>query len=587
MIVLCLYKKIKENLTQNLKRVILRDRKMQYTGHDLLEKANQYANYLNEKGIQDEEVVCIISDNSCEVVACVLGILQVYGAYLPLSPDIPIYQRLSILQDVSPRFIFVQEGISVDGFTCVSFKEINDGNPAKALPCRRKPNQLAYLAYTSGSTGRPKGVMVEDSNIMSYCKSFNQIFNVTNEDIMLQASVISFDGFTEEIFVPLLYGASIFIPEKHETKHPVLICDLIKKFGITLYASTPLMINELNKLEHVPSIRVLISAGDVLKNSYYSNIIKHIDVFNMYGPTETTVTVTYHPCSEQDPYYPSIGKALPNSVIYILDENGEPVKKGEKGEIYIGGGGVARGYWNDSELTQQHFITWNNERVYRSGDYGYANDDGNFYLIGRIDRQVKIRGFRIELEEIELIASKFEGVQNAIALILQNNDEKIIALAYVAHKKCEEIEYFKFLYKFLPEYMIPHYFLQVDNIPLNAIGKIDYAYLSETVEIATQEKTVIQKDSYTNTLSDINIKGRVLNVIASHFVGKTSLEVSFDMSFDILGIDSITFIKMVIMLEEEFEFEFDDEMLIFTKFPTVMSMISYIESKIKVEVDGQ
>lgn len=562
---ICLYSQIKKKMEENPEATVLYRNDAQLTRGKLLEKANQFAGYLQDNGIKKEDVVCIASNSSFELMACILGILQADGAFLLLSPDMPKKRMAYILDEISPRFVFKQRNLSCD-FCGVPIEDVYNGQPRLSLACKREPGQLAYVSYTSGSTDVPKGVMVEDSNVLSYCADYARRFNVTNQDIIIQASVVNFDGFIEEMFVPLLYDASIVIPEKHELKHPRLICDVIRRFKATIYATTPLMLNELNKLDSIPPLRILISTGDVLKSNYYTNLLEQTAVYNMYGPTETTVCVTCYSCAKNDGDYPPIGKPLDNCSIDIMGENGAPVQRGMRGEIYIGGGGVARGYWKDEMLTKQCFVSRNGKRVYRSGDYGYADANGNIHFMGRMDKQVKIRGFRVELGEIESTATKYDGVQNAIAFILPGVKGKTLAMAYVAERPCDQDEFLLFMRNTLPEYMIPKHVLSVDAIPVTEFGKTDYSCLEE-LTLESIRQSVDRQSKEDDLLFD-----RFLTVINRNDSKLSKQDLITDW-------DSITFISIIVELENEYDITFDDEDLLKDSYSNLGSLYDYVMKK--------
>lgn len=530
--------------------IVLYRKEAMLTRMELLTKANQFAVYLKSRGIKKEEIVCIVADRSFELVACVLGILQAGGAFLLFSTDMPEWRMKYILNETMPRFIFKQKEFIVD-FNGIQLEDIYDGQSQMKLECKRETNQLAYLAYTSGSTGMPQGVMVEDSNVLCYCSSYAKYFSISHNDIIVQASPINFDGFIEEIFVSLLYGASIVIPEKHEVKHPKLINDLICYYNATVYATTPLMINELNKLNYMPSLRVLISAGDTLKKKYYNYLINKVSLYNMYGPTETTVCATCFKCSQYDEEYTPVGKPLNDYSIEIIDDKGVFVENGKKGEILIGGNGVSRGYWKNEQLTRERFVFINGKKFYRSGDYGFVDEQGNIHIENRIDRQVKINGFRVELKEIESAIVSKDGVQDAVAFTVVIDEERILSAAYVMleNKVSSASDMVPYLKNYIPGYMVPKYIFQLEAIPVTEFGKIDYTCL---------EKIVIENRG--QLVNNVGVEDEPGFSRFLEIVNKTENNLSKE---DLISEwDSISFIRIMVDLENEYDITFDDEYLI-------------------------
>jgi len=303
----------------------------------------------------------------------------------------------------------------------------------------------------------------------------------------------------------------------------------------------------------------------------------------MYGITETTIHVTYKEIEDADVSYntSNIGKALPHLRVHLLDENYRPISEGEVGEIVVSGTGVARGYINKPELTNEKFILCSSiseSRLYRSGDLGKYLENGDIGYVGRVDNQVKIRGHRIELEEIEAHLNQFDGIKRAIIAVVETSEtDKILKAFYTSNYDIDVESILDFLALRLPQYMIPVMLVRIEDFLKTANGKIDRKRVFECVELKS-EKTASQ-GGQSNELTDIQTK--ILEVIFSSFEDTVTNQTSLDDRFSDIGLDSITFIKMIIDIENEFEFEFDDEMLTIRKYPFIRTMVEYVESKIK------
>lgn len=558
-----LYARIMETALMYPEKVAIRHGSETISYSGLMDAANKIAAFLINNHIAKESVVCVEANKSIALIACVIGILQAGGAYLLLNKHMNAERKRYIIASVEPRFVITDEEFcNSNEFTVRSILESDFNSEIKVC---REPNQIAYVIFTSGSTGLPKGVIVEDRNILSYCDAYIDQFEVQSNDVMLQPSDITFDGFAEEVFVTLLSGATIVIPEKDQEKHPKFIRRLIKDNGITLCAISPLMLNELNKGDAMPSLRVLISSSDVLKPQYFDRLIKTTNIFNMYGPTETTVCVTVHRCSELDVDIVPIGKPLSNSCIFLLDDNGKEVKLGTIGEICIGGGGVTRGYWKDEALTASKYRMHSGIRVYHTGDYAYLNDNGEIVFVGRKDRQIKVRGFRVELHEIEAAACNLEFIEDAAATFIQYGEEKHIVLVYTAPEAIDEEKVKSALEISLPKYMIPQVVRRVEKIPENSHGKRDF---EEIAHIGMEY--IIPRLNAEELDEDIQ---KFIEILAES-CGQIQLS---DKPARVW--DSISFISAVVALETEYNIEFDDENLLLDKYNSIAELYEYVISK--------
>ena len=297
----------------------------------------------------------------------------------------------------------------------------------------------------------------------------------------------------------------------------------------------------------------------------------------MYAPTETTIWSTVSDVTHKDRI--DIGRPIKNTEIYIVDESLSILSDGQAGEICIAGKGLAKGYVNQDDLTTEKFIYLPQKpdiRVYRTGDMGRYLPDGDLEYLGRTDNQVKIRGHRIELEEIETHINQFVGIKQSIVIALETGEnDKVLEAFYTSDSRINSKDIIEYLSSKLPSYMIPVVFKHVENFIQTANGKIDRKRVLECIEIKPDTITL------QNLASDLNaIQKKALSIIESNLEAKITDEISLDTDFTSIGVDSITFIKVIVALEVEFDFEFDDEMLLITKFPTIKTMVEYIESKV-------
>ncbi|MCU0289853.1 MAG: amino acid adenylation domain-containing protein, partial [Acidobacteria bacterium] len=353
---------------------------------------------------------------------------------------------------------------------------------------------LAYIIYTSGSTGKPKGVTVEHSSVVNLVLSRINEFGIDGRDRILQFSSFSFDASVEQIFVAFAGGAVLVLIDEDVLLDSQKFPDFLARQSITHIDSVPSFLSNIN-FENVTGLKRIISGGESFSPELAGKLSRYADFYNQYGPTETTVTAAAMKFKPQDGVHHSIpiGKPIANTVIYVCDRFLRIVPIGVTGEMYIGGKGVARGYLNQPELTNDRFVLPSAIRgtfekaplnppklllnhhspIYKTGDLARWLPDSNIEFLGRSDQQVKIRGFRIELGEIENRLVKFPGVKQAVVLDFGKEQDKYLCAYVVSDKEYEPVVLREYLAKELPDYMIPSYFVLLDKIPLTANGKID------------------------------------------------------------------------------------------------------------------
>jgi amino acid adenylation domain-containing protein len=348
-------------------------------------------------------------------------------------------------------------------------------------------DHLAYVIYTSGSTGRPKGVAIQRSGLLNLIAWHNEGCGITKNDHITQFASLSFDASVWEIWPALSAGASLYIVEESARVNPAALPNLLQAAGITVaFLPTPIAEAVLNlDWPRESSLRYLHTGGDKLH--YSPPQIIPFAFINNYGPTENTVATTAcvlrNDTSTQQA--PPIGKPIANVQVYVVDEEMNPVPMGVRGELYIGGDGLARAYLNRPELTAERFVpnpfatgeASSGQRLYRTGDITRWLADGNLEFLGRLDQQVKMRGFRIELGEIEAALQEHAAVQQAV--VIAREDElgynRLVAYLLVDQGEAEiqSIELREQLKGRLPDYMVPAHYVVLDELPLTPNGKLD------------------------------------------------------------------------------------------------------------------
>ncbi|HLP58410.1 MAG TPA: amino acid adenylation domain-containing protein [Candidatus Deferrimicrobium sp.] len=434
----------------------------------------------------------------------------------------------------------------------------------------------AYVIYTSGSTGKPKGVIVEHRNVARLVKNSNYIryINFTGGDRFLLTGAFAFDISTFEIWGMLLNGISIYQVDKNVLLDLEKLNETIAKQQITIVHFTPQLFKEI--VTHGPGIfagiRCLLVGGDVVTPAAVNrlrNKYKHLEILHMYGPTENTTFSTFFPIAQDYDHHIPVGKPISNSTVYILDSYGSLRPMGVAGELCTGGDGVARGYLNHPELTNDKFKIKNekiNALLYHTGDLARWLADGNIEFLGRIDNQVKIRGYRIEMQEIENRLLKIEGVNEAVVIDRVDESGGRYLCAYVVGEaKCRIDGLRDLLNKVLPDYMIPAYFMPLKTIPLTANGKIDRKALPDPGGIAVAGVYAAPRDEIEKRL--VEIWGDVLS--------KPPHAIGIDTNFFQLGGHSLKATALVAKVHKELHVKIP--LVEIFKTPTIRELASYFK----------
>jgi amino acid adenylation domain-containing protein/thioester reductase-like protein len=464
----------------------------QLTYRQLNRRANQLADYLQSLGVTPEGLVGLCVERSLDMVVGLLAILKAGGAYLPLDPEYPTERLQYMLQDAQVQVLLTQQhlverlsdyqgqSICLDTDWSV-ISQCSPENPITAV----ETSHLAYVIYTSGSTGQPKGVMVSHQALLNLVFWHQQAFEVTAQDKATQLAGTAFDAAGWELWPYLSIGASIDLVPSDIRISPENLQAWLTSQDITIsFLPTPVaeQFLSLEWTETTP-LRTVLTGGDRL-HQYPSRSVP-FQVVNNYGPTENTVVTTsglVAPHQQTNQIPPSIGRPIANIQTYILDSHLQPVPIGVPGELYIGGAGLAQGYLNRPDLTQEKFISnpFNPSKLYKTGDLVRYLPDGNIEFIGRIDNQVKIRGFRIELGEIETVLGQHRGIQAFCVIVREDTPGNKRLVAYIVPKPqmIPSISQLRqFLKAQLPDYMVPSAFVVLESLPLTPNGKVNHRAL--------------------------------------------------------------------------------------------------------------
>ncbi|MBI5032176.1 MAG: amino acid adenylation domain-containing protein [Chloroflexi bacterium] len=483
----------------------------QLTYAELNRRANQLAHYLHNLGVQPETLVGICAERSFEMVIGLLGILKAGGAYVPLDPTYPIERLTFMLEDSGAPILLTQSKL-LPRFTqrvlrhpiCLdtSWDEIARENYS-SVESGVSPDNLVYVIYTSGSTGKPKGAMIVHRGLVNYLTWCQRAYPLDAGQGAPVHSSISFDLTITSLFAPLVSGRrAILLPEGSGVE--TLSEALIRERDLSLVKITPahlkLLGQQLTPAQAAGSTRAFIIGGENLLTdhiAFWQTHAPNSQLVNEYGPTETVVgcCVYWTLLGKHKTGAIPIGRPIINTQLYVLDKHLQPVPIGVMGELYIGGVGVARGYLHRPELTEEKFITIDQQpptadssqslvissRLYKTGDLVRYLPDGNLEYLCRADFQVKLHGFRIELGEIETVLTEHPNIRQAAAILRYETGEPRLVVYLVPctvdDSPPTEIALRDFLRAKLPEYMIPSAFVMLDEIPLTLNGKVDWRAL--------------------------------------------------------------------------------------------------------------
>ncbi len=453
-------------------------------------RSNQLAHLLRKRGVGADRLVGVCMERSLEMVVALLGILKAGGAYVPLDPAYPSDRIQYVLDDARVMLLLTQESLLASlpptsaEVHCLDpdwrVLEAEDSGPVTA---EAKPENLAYVIYTSGSTGKPKGVQLEHRSVVNFLCSMQREPGMTTDDVLVAVTTLSFDIAGLELYLPLLTRGKLVVASREATLDGRLLMQLLEQSGATIMQATPTTWRVLleSGWQGDPKLKVLVG-GEALPADLAHNLATRCgSVWNMYGPTETTIWSSVYEVEGNDEKLVPIGRPIANTTFYILDANRQPVAEGASGELYIGGDGLARGYFERDELTAEKFVPdpfsiEAGARLYRTGDLARYRHDGVVEFLGRIDHQVKIRGFRIELGEIEAVLEQHPEVKQAVVIAREDTpgDKRLVAyLVAAAASRLDFAVLRNWVKEQLPEYMVPAAWVEMPSLPLTPNGKVD------------------------------------------------------------------------------------------------------------------
>jgi amino acid adenylation domain-containing protein len=561
---------------------------------ELDRQANRLAHHLRKLDVGAESLVGVYMERSPASVIAALATFKAGGAYLPLDPSLPEERLAFMLADAKVTAVVsnaaLRERLPKGAWAVVNSDDLNSAPAAHNYQGPRvdiSPDNLAYVIYTSGSTGQPKGVEITHGSLMNLVAWHVRAFNVTAADRATLQAAVGFDAAVWEVWPYLASGASVAIPEDAVRNHPEVLRDWLVANGITITFLSTAIAERMLLLPwpEKSSLRILLTGADALRRRPTKDT--PFVLINNYGPTECTVVATSGAVlAEPSASLPSIGRAIDNTVIHILDEKMRPVPAGDTGEIYIGGKGVARGYRNNPALTAERFVrspfaagngagngVGNSGRLYRTGDLARFLSNGEVEFLGRVDEQIKIRGFRVEPGEIVSALNSYPGIQASAVSLLENGEKRLAAYLVLAPDAQVTVSSLRqALSRRLPEYMVPSVFGKVRSLPLTRNGKLDYNSLPALTESNTLPESEFVAP---HTL----VEQRLAAILAPLLHVE---RVSAKDNFFLLGGHSLLGTQLITKIKEAFDVELS--LLSLFDHPTLEEMSVEVENLILVKI---
>ncbi len=569
---------------------------------ELFRRARQLGHRLRQLGARPNTLVAVATQPSWERIVAVLGVLESGAAYLPIDPTLPNERIAYLLEDGQVELVLTQSWLDEGLAWPEAVQRIRIDDPSLAdedpgpLPPVQKVDDLAYVIFTSGSTGHPKGVMIDHRGAVNTIRDVNERFAIGPEDRVLALSNLSFDLSVYDIFGLLAAGGAVVIPDPSLERDPSHWAKLVASHDVTIWNTVPQLLQMLVDCPGVgggelavSSLRLAMLSGDWIPVDLPRRaraLIDDLEVISLGGATEASIWSIIYPVGELNPAWRSIpyGRPMVNQRFYVLNDALEPCPQWVTGHLYIGGIGLAKGYWRDEVRTKASFIEHprTGERLYRTGDLGRYMEDGNIEFLGREDSQVKINGFRIELGEIEAALRQHPGVADCyvLARTWRNRTEGSVPsrhnevrnrflLAYVVRAPgitLSEAEIRSYLRQKLPDFMVPSRILEIERVPLSANGKVDRRALPDPDEMIRDADTLLAPRT------DLE---RILVGMWSTMLGLAAEKIGVKDNFFDLGGNSLLLVKVSGMIAKHFSIQLRVTQLF--QSPTVESLAGLLD----------
>ncbi len=581
---------IEQNAKEHLDKIALETATESISYDELLIRVNKLANYLTTNGLHENSNIGIFTNRTIDIIVGILAILKIGSTYVPIDPEYP-KNRINYMMDKANLDFILTDNLSLAdlikdkkiSLLAINYKQYKDNSSVFKQKILYHKNQNLYIVFTSGSTGNPKGVTISHKNMLNLIYFEKEKTNLlTGKNRILQFATMSFDVSYQEIYSAFLSGGTLVLVNEDIRKNSYKLIDyLLEKQIDTLFippAYLRLLTEEDSNVEKFKNhIKNIITAGEqlVITKGIEKLLSSNIKIHNHYGPAETHVATTYIVDQNNTEIKPPIGTPISNTNIYILDKCNKICPPFTIGQIAISGDCVGNGYFNNSDLTNEKFLTdfFSDKKMYLTGDLGFIDDKYCIHYLGRQDFQVKINGFRIELEEIDKIFMHIKNVQNAVSIILEENHKKHIVTYYTLLEEIPETKLYEQLKEKLPHYMIPSHIIKLDKFPLTMNGKVDKKSLPKVNLLDTVLEFIEPKTALEMQLA--TIWKEIFNTD----------KISTNYNFFAIGGDSLLAIKMSAKILDSFQVDISVKDIFKTPiFSDLLNLICMNQSKTKTKL---
>ncbi|MGB0521648.1 MAG: amino acid adenylation domain-containing protein [Flammeovirgaceae bacterium] len=541
----------------------------QFTYAQVYDQAAEFAHHLVQEGVQPNDLVSICMDRHPNMLTAMLAVMMAGAAYVPIDPDYPADRIAFMLADSNTKFVLSEQkyqglfsndtGSKVYWLDAFPFSQKKLQRPAVQIDGK----QLAYIIYTSGSTGKPKGVAIQHSNLTAFIRWCRQEFAASPYAITYAATSICFDLSIFEFFYTLTTGKQIRI-----LANALDIPQWMEKEEGILLNTVPSVINNLlEEKVNWEGVTVVNMAGEPIPLTVIQQLeLDRLEVRNLYGPSEDTTYSTYYRITEAVPAL--IGRPIGNTQVYLLDQAGQLVPQGVIGELCLGGKGLAAGYLNREQLTQERFIPNPfaknaDEKLYKTGDLARWTPDGELEYLGRRDDQVKIRGYRIELGEVENSLIQQDAVAQGVVVVKKSPEGSAQIVAYVVPEPAYDAnKVLAAMKQQLPHYMIPSALIELEEIPRTPNGKVD-------------KKALPEPDYHTNQPSYLAPRNETEKILVTIWESLLQVkEIGVEQDFFALGGHSLLVSRFIAAIRKQLNIEVPMKALF--DFPTIAQFAQYI-----------
>lgn len=559
---------------------------------ELAGRASAIARQLVEAGLQPGGLVGLCAGRSPEMVSAMLAVLMAGGAYVPLDPRYPVDRIEHAMNDSGARFVLTDRELKLpENVKALSLQELGRSKQLLDTVYPSASSDLAYIIYTSGSTGVPKGVAIQHGSLMNLLRSMEVSPGLSESDVLVAITTVSFDIAALELLLPLIVGARVVVATENEGRTPNLLLSLLNRTHATVMQATPgawrALLDEGWTGE--PQLKVLCG-GEAMSRDLADRLLERSNnVWNMYGPTETTI---WSSATRVTPgtQVPRLGVPIANTQFYVMDAKQQLMPLGCTGELCIGGAGLARGYHHRDELTAEKFLPspFGKGRIYRTGDLARRDDDGSIHLLGRTDFQVKVRGYRIELGEIENTLERHAQVREAVVVqhVVKEQEgntslARIIAYVDVGAAADENgnptliTELEEHLGRSIPDYMMPNVIVALPELPRLMNGKVNRKALPDVFQQAGDRGLHIAGGNAGHFQAPQNALERQLAEMWQTTLGIA--RISTRASFFSLGIGSLAALRLITKINRVYAMDLGLASLISTS--TIESIAALISKR--------